>query len=278
MSDSRRRWLDRRVQDLIQVETLLEQALGGAREHPPEHTTASALSDLARVPIDHRAGLLAYLGPRLPPQDSTELPAIGVLLASHHDAAEDGGWVTTLAHVYASCAYAAFSYAALFESALRLYDETLRILAPRYQEDYERLMYQLADSCALTVSAELSRQGLECQCVCPMCSLGVCGCVDVGRSAATRSLRATDFEPHGERGFLIQTPRTGSQLAEAGVEAGHRLVAIDGEPVSSVPEIQAAIRAHPIGATMRLLLVGAGVQRLIEATHVHDYPSQGPTS
>jgi S1-C subfamily serine protease len=84
-------------------------------------------------------------------------------------------------------------------------------------------------------------------------------------------LTLRDQAPNPDLGFEIQEPRPGSQLADVGVVAGDRLLAIDGQPVSTVPEIQAAIRKHDVGHEMQLIVLHDGEQRRLTATHVHDY-------
>jgi hypothetical protein len=271
MNDARREWLDRRVAELIHVETEIENAFTHAPELPTRPEITSPLSTYVGLPIEHRDGLVGYLGTRYVGQHGAVVPVATSVAAGRRSGTEGGGWAVVVPDLYATFAYAAVSYAGLYEAALRLYDEELREIAPRYQDDYAGAMRMLADLLAPTVAEELSIRGLECQCGCPMCSLGVCGCVELGRAAATRTLHTPEDETHAENGFLIQTPRRGSQIAEAGVRAGDRLVAIDRERVGTVREIQAAIRKRRIGETMQLLIVRENDQRQVEATHVHDY-------
>ena len=77
-----------------------------------------------------------------------------------------------------------------------------------------------------------------------------------------------------EAGFVLVPPRPGSPLAELGVQGGERLFAVDGQPVHSVPEIQAALRKHALGETA-VLRVGpdADHARDLSAKHVSDYPA-----
>jgi S1-C subfamily serine protease len=123
---------------------------------------------------------------------------------------------------------------------------------------------------AQTVAGELAGDGLECQCVCPMCSLGACGCVGLGHHVAISPLAPPDSAAP-DSGFTLESPRTGSQLAAAGVVAGDRLLAVDDEAVAAVLDIQAAIRKHNIGESVQLLIAHGDSTRRIEVTHVSDY-------
>jgi S1-C subfamily serine protease len=74
-------------------------------------------------------------------------------------------------------------------------------------------------------------------------------------------------------GFLIQPPRSGSPLDLAGIRGGDRLLEVDGQRVDSIVEIQSAIRKHPLGDDVHLLLQGGSMgAREIQVKHVGDYP------
>jgi S1-C subfamily serine protease len=74
-------------------------------------------------------------------------------------------------------------------------------------------------------------------------------------------------------GFGLQPPKPESELARAGVRGADRLLAVDGQEVRSVADIQAAIRKHALGEEVRLLVQrGAGPAREIGVRHVSDYP------
>lgn len=267
MGDARSDWFDREIHGLLQLESDVETVL--ASTHVGEYGPAAAeLSGLAALPAQHRAALLDYLGRRHSP-DRTE--AGGAELAAGNHTSRNRAHV--LRHLFTVLSSAVIGYAALFEAALRLYDERLREIAPRHHGDYAAAMFTVADLLAPAVAAELADRGLECHCVCPMCSLGLCGCVAVGRMASTSALLPRDGGSGAAAEFLIQTPRSGSQLARLGVLAGDRLVAIDGNPVAGVPEIQSAIRSHRLGEKLRLLIARDGAQRELEVAHAGDYES-----
>jgi S1-C subfamily serine protease len=51
---------------------------------------------------------------------------------------------------------------------------------------------------------------------------------------------------------LLGPPRPGSQLAEAGLDEGDRVLAVDGDPVGRNADAQAALRRHGVGDAVRL--------------------------
>jgi hypothetical protein len=176
---------------------------------------------------------------------------------------------------YTAFNYAAISYAVLCEMGLRLYDPPLRELAWRHLRAYAEAAQQINQLIASVVAWELERQGLECRCICPMCSMGACGCVAAGTYDVNDAWREAAPRSGGtERGFLLQPPRAGSPLAVAGVQGGERLLEVDEQPVGGIAEIQTAIRKHSLGEEVRVLVQrGSGSPRAIRARHVSDLPS-----
>lgn len=174
---------------------------------------------------------------------------------------------------YAAFTYAAISYAVLFELALRLYDPDLRELAPKHLSRYTEAAQTISQLIIDTVPLELASDGLECRCICPMCSIGACGCVSVSSVTLNAAWRETAPSGDAAPGFLIQPPRSGSPLDLAGIRGGDRLLEVDGQRVDSIVEIQSAIRKHPLGDDVHLLLRSGSMKaREIQIKHVGDYP------
>ena len=67
-------------------------------------------------------------------------------------------------------------------------------------------------------------------------------------------------------------PRPGSPLWQEGLERGDRIIAIDGELVHTNPEIQRALRGHPIGNAMTMQVIRAGNPHEIRVARVSDHP------
>jgi S1-C subfamily serine protease len=65
----------------------------------------------------------------------------------------------------------------------------------------------------------------------------------------------------------------GSQLAEASLERGDRIVAVDAELLHANPEIQRALRGHPIGEPMTIQVVRGDDLQEIEVARVSELPS-----
>jgi S1-C subfamily serine protease len=103
--------------------------------------------------------------------------------------------------------------------------------------------------------------------------MGACGCVSLGNAMLSAAWRETAPAVEAEPGFPLQLPRSGSPLALAGIQRGDRLLEVDGKRVDSIGEIQAAIRQHPIGDDVHLVLQsGSTSTREVQVKHVGDYP------
>lgn len=96
------------------------------------------------------------------------------------------------------------------------------------------------------VARELRGVAITCLCRCPMCSIGACGCI---RATLATTEEAWGGEaPARESGLsLLSPPRPSSQLAEAGLEVGDRILSVDGVGVGSNADLQAALRRHDVG-------------------------------
>lgn len=270
MADGREQETLRRVMELLALESDLEVALGPQRHAMHAYPEAAGAVERFHAMIKgQRDALRSYLesrGERADPTASVVRVVVGD--GPHPQVVSD-----ILRNDYTAFTYAAISYAMLFELALRLYDPALRELAPKHLHGYTEAALTINQLIISTVADELAAVGLECRCVCPMCSIGACGCVSLGN--ATLSAAWHETAPAGEAppGFPLQQPRSGSPLALAGVRGGDRLLEVDGQRVDSIGEIQAAIRKHPIGDDVHFLLQrGSTSTQEIQVEHVGDYP------
>ncbi len=271
MADQREQEILRRVTELFALESDLEAAVSAQREAMRAHPEAAAAVDRFHAMItEQRDALRSYLegrGETANPTASGVSPFLGdgPLARAASDILRDD---------YAAFTYAAISYAMLVELAFRLYDQDLRALAPKHLNGYAEAAKMINQLIINTVADELGAAGLECQCVCPMCSMGACGCVSVGNAMLSAAWREAAPNGEGEPGLLLQPPRSGSPLALAGVEGGDRLLEVDGQRAESIGEIQAAIRKHPLGDDVHLLLqCGSTSTREIQVKQVGDYPA-----
>jgi hypothetical protein len=168
--------------------------------------------------------------------------------------------------------HCALSYGMLYEVALRLYEPRLREIAPKHLKAHADAALSTARLLPGVVAWQLAQDGLLCACICPMCSIGACGCVALGTqtlTAAWRDATPTESEPPG---FVLQPPKPESELARAGVQGGELLLAVDGQQVRTTDEIQAVIRKHALGDEARFLIQRSSESpRELNIRHVSDY-------
>lgn len=171
--------------------------------------------------------------------------------------------------------HAALTYATLYELALRLYEPRLREIAPKHMRAHADAALSTAQLLPAVVAWQLEQNGLYCACICPMCSLGACGCVAFGTQTLTNALRDAVLTNFESPGYVFPTPRPGSQLARTGMKCGDTVVEVDGLKVSNFEEIQAAFRKHMIGEEVRMQIQhGVETPRELNLRHVSDYPKK----
>lgn len=142
-------------------------------------------------------------------------------------------------------------YETAYQTARLMYDRETCDLLESLLTDAVAALVGMRGALPHVVARELRDAGAPCACQCPMCSLGLCGCVRATLSAVSSAW--TGHEPDRERGVsLLTPPRPDSQLSEAGLVAGDRIVAVDGVEVGSNAEVQAALRRRDIGEEVRL--------------------------
>lgn len=167
----------------------------------------------------------------------------------------------------------ALGYAMLFEVALRLYEPRLREIAPKHLKAHADAALLTARLMPGVVAWQLAQDGLHCACICPICGLGACGCVDYGTQTLTDAWRDAVLAESQPPPFVLLPPRQESQLARAGVQGGELVLAVDGQQMRCRDEVQTAMRKHALGDEVRLLIQrGSESPRELKVRHVSDYP------
>jgi hypothetical protein len=253
-TNSKQEALRRAVVELIELEGTLERTLGArVAEAGGAAEVGEALRRLGSVAVEHRTALEAYLvslggsaGGRADPANA------GAAVPGRQGAP---GTSAALAEAFGVLNEAAFRYSVLTTMAFRLYELPLRELAPKHLRDYAEAAQAINQLIPPTVAGELRDRGLECECTCPMCSLGACGCVVASTRQINAGWREAAPPAEGAPGLLLQPPRTDSDLARAGFRGGELLLAVDDRPIREfrdLIDVQAAIRDHAPGEDLRL--------------------------
>ena len=129
-------------------------------------------------------------------------------------------------------------------------DETCDLVEARLGA-YAATLFDTRRALPDVVARELRRAGVTCACRCSMCSIGLCGCIRA--TTAATEVGWGGEEPAVTEGLvLLGPPRPGSQLAEAGLDEGDRVLAVDSDPVGRNADAQAVLRRHEVGDEVRL--------------------------
>jgi hypothetical protein len=177
-----------------------------------------------------------------------------------------------LEQLAAAAAAAVVAYGALYAAARLQYEDELCDLVDTHAADWASAFQAINDLLPGAVHAELLQAGLTCRCVCPACGVGACLCSRNSIETIREHWSRPGLEP--TEGIELRIPpRPGSQLSEAGLDRGDRVMAIDGEVVHANAEVQRALRRHPIGEAMPVQVVRSGRTEEIEVARISDHPS-----
>ncbi len=242
------------------LEATIEASLLAQRSGLDANPRAAAVSEglLAMVRL-HQAAIEALLS--LPESGIAELPATTPAPSAS----------SALESIARSATDAVIAYGSLYTVARLMYRPDVCDLAEAHAAAWIEAFHELNDTLPDVLAADLRQQDLVCRCVCPACGIGACGCV--------RNSIETMREVWGRPGLapevgleLLVPPRPGSQLAEAGLDRGDRILAVDGAVVQATPDLQRGLRRHEIGdpATLRVLRGGRTID--LQVAPVSDFP------
>lgn len=254
--------LHRHMVGMLQLERVIERRMAEFMEGTIEHAEASALLEDLQLRARSRQQALVD---RLASVASDEPVPDPVTMTSPIDAVQDPKAhpaSSALVALHALFSQAVLGYAVLLELAVRAADSHV-ILGPENTGDlaiegmraYAAAAQDVARLLSFVVADELDQEGAECQCACPMCGLGVCGCALAFRrnlGIAWSDAGPIEMSP----GIRMVRPRSGSAAAEAGLQRGDVIVGVDGRDLDSLPVLeslpllQEAIRDHPSGTAV----------------------------
>ena len=171
---------------------------------------------------------------------------------------------------------AVVGYAALAPIANRFRDSAISApngmtghVARDNSQQHLALMGRIGGAIQAIVIRELKRDGLECQCICPACGLGLCVCGLGARAGFNEAWLASRPVPD-DTDLTLPAPRATSAAAASGFLEGDRLVAGDEAVLSSYPQLQTTIKAHEMGDKLTFEVERAGNRRKISVTRTAD--------
>lgn len=251
----------RRLRDALDVELGVAAALAGAARALDQVGPSGEVEHLRAAVRDHVAVLVALdLEPDCQSSDRLVSTEIG------------GSPTRAILSVQEGFIAATQAYAMLFATARILCEPEVCDLAEQHLTHHVEALRVLARMLPGALARELNADGIHCRCICPSCGIGACLCVRSSIAVVAEAWGWPDL-PIGDGVELRSPPRPGSQLAAAGIHEGDRIMSVDGTPVRSNPELQAALRKHQIGEMAQLRIRSStGEQRTVAISHVSDWP------
>lgn len=248
-----------------QILASLEPLSKPLKDHP---SSLALLGRLRSTAEEHMESLKSrMLGIDLGTRDSP-LPT-GVATVVPQDSEEPLTPSSALQVLYGLVSHATFGYSVLHVVAHRQCDSGWAIeqgntadLAEDHLKEYARALEVLQLISSDVAVWELSREGLECRCVCPSCGLGICMCGTHGTATVLEAMRPPIMPAGDSRDAglsVMSPPRSGSEALKAGLNRGDFIVGIDGESLgggtdisTSISAYQKALRQHGSGEDIRL--------------------------
>ncbi len=229
--------------DVVALEAAIEQALGELIPEVSNHSEVTAVfKDFHAMTKGHLQALTARL------QTVADVPIPDTTGISFPDGDRGDGYPvsTALQTIYVAFSRAVIGYSTLqtlarrFRDSWLIGDENTADLVKLHTVNYVGAIQQISRLVHDVVLWELDDKGLECDCNCPSCGLGVCLCAVSGREELSNAW--AEAGPIAvEEGVYVHPPRKGSAAATAGLRSGDVILTFDGHEIRSYPVLQTAV-------------------------------------
>lgn len=236
------------------IEARLDDLVAQAESSP---RAAELLRELATVARQHRDAVYGRLAAaRLCHEDEAPCMAAastapGPLAALHPASA-------ALRDAYALVSQGLIGWATMFPLAMHVRDswvvansDTTAHILRRHTQDYAAAAGRILAVLPDVLIDELNAAGIECGCTCPGCSIGLCLDAVSMRGLLAEALAAAR-PPGVSHGVKLTVPREGSAVARSPLRVGDIILAVDGQKLETVGQLQRAISNHAPGEPIQL--------------------------
>jgi hypothetical protein len=255
--------LHTQLAQMIVNETVIEQRLEKLIPAVSDHTEVTALLiGLQSLCKSHRRSLetrLSAISNKAPSDQEAEANPISPIA---NVLGERGNYPvsTSLQVIYTMLHQAVIGYSVLHPIATRFLDSpysssegTAYHLTRQHTFDYVQAIQQISRLLHDVVLWELDQTGLECQCVCPSCGVGICVCSLAGRSFL-RNTWAEVGPIADSTGVYVQLPKQNSAAAKAGLRRGDVVIAVAGHELGSYGDLQSGVQNVEPGKEVHLTI------------------------
>ena len=254
------------------IEARFDQLVAQAESSP---RTAELLSELASVARQHQDavyGRLAAAGLCQEEEAPCTIPTSTACspLARLHPASG------ALRDAYALVSQGLIGWATLLPLAMHVRDSwvvanggTTAHIMRRHTQDYATAAGRILAVLPDVLIDELNSAGIECRCTCPGCSIGLCLDAASMRGLLAEALGAARPSVV-EHGVKLALPREGSAVARSLLRVGDIILAIDGQKLETIGQLQHAIGNHTPGERIELAVRRGRSEITIHVEHRRD--------
>jgi len=257
--------LQQRLADMVTLEIqnaeILDQGLTQIRGHEGAAETVERLQTMVGAQREALRNRLLAIGGK----DSHSGETNPVVSMRQSISGSDNR-VAALHGIHTALNHAAFGYGIIHATAHRFFDVETADLAEAHLRAYTGAVQEVNQLIADVVVRELGKEGLDCQCSCPSCQLGVCVCAPHGTATVMQAWVET-APATAEEGVILRSPRANSAVDNSDLREGDVILAVDDQAIGSVPQLQAAIRDREPGQEMKFQ-IRRGQDSLQEVTVV----------
>lgn len=252
--------LQTKLAQMKTLEVAIEQRLEELIPKVSEHAEVTALlTSFQTLSKDQRQAIETRLNALSDNEPPSSKPT-AIYAAVDPPYGEEYPVSSSLQEIYTLYNQAVIGYAMLGSLSTRSLDSwvvadegTSAHLARKHIKNYVGAIQEISRLINDIVLWELDHEGLECQCICPSCGVGVCVC-----SVAWKDILSNAWAEAGSianyEGIPVQQPKQGSAATQAGLVRGDIILAVEGNKIEKIGDMQSAVRSSEPGEEIRLTI------------------------